>query len=153
MLAVIIKTIFIFNLVVIDCDSPFDKEVTVSGTPIISPNYPSSYENNKDCITTIRFAAGEVVNITFEAFNVETDEDCSYDYLAVFDGNSTSSSMIGSKLCGSSLSGTTLQSTGNTMTLYFHTDDGQTRNGFKLHASSGKIHDIITNCFNIFSKS
>ena len=154
LLAVFIQNNFLnSNLVVIDCDSTFDKEVTVSGTPIVSPNYPSSYENDKDCQTTIRFAAGEVVNITFETFNVETDEDCSYDYLAVFDGNSTSSAMIGSKLCGSSLSGTTLQSTGNTMTLYFHTDDVQTRTGFKIYAYSGKIHGIITNCLAISKKN
>ena len=123
------------------------------GSTIMSPNYPNNYEASSDCTMTIRFSADQKVLLTVEAFDVEYQSTCSYDYLSVHDGFGYNEPMIGSKLCGSSLSGTTLQSTGNTMTLYFHTDDGQTRNGFKLHAYSGKIHDIITNCFNIFSKS
>ena len=123
----------------IDCDSPFD-EVTDSGTTITSPNYPSNYDNGKDCQVTIRFAADQIVLITLEAFDVESESTCRYDYLAVHDGDSTSSNLIGSKLCGTDHVGSTIKSTGNTMTLHFHTDSSETRSGFKINVVSGKIY-------------
>ena len=117
--------------VTIDCEAPF-QVVTVNGTTIISPNYPYDYEGNKDCQVTIRFAYNQVGAIMFEAFDVKRDTTCSFDYLAVHDGNDTDSPMIGPKLCGTSPAGTTLKSTGNVMTLHFHTDRTVTRSGFKI---------------------
>ena len=125
----------------IDCDSPFD-EVTDSGTTITSPNYPSNYYNGLDCQVTIRFAADQVVSITLEAFNVESHSTCVWDYLAVHDGDSTSSNLIGSKLCRTDHVGSTIKSTGNTMTLHFHTDSSETRSGFKINVISGKKYDL-----------
>ena len=78
------------------------------------------------------------MSITLEEFDVESNSACSWDYLAVYDGDSTSSPLIGSKLCGTSHNGTTIQSTGNTMTLHFHTDGSVIRRGFKIYANSGK---------------
>ena len=107
----------------------------------MSPNYPNDYGNSKNCQIKIRFAADQVGSIRFEEFDVESHSTCNYDYLAVHDGDSTDSPLIGSKLCGTSPAGTTLQSTGNVMTLDFHSDSSQARSGFKIHADAGKKYD------------
>ena len=46
--------------------------------------------------------------------------------------------MIGSELCGENPAGTTIISTGNVMTLHFHTDRIQVRSGFEIYADVGK---------------
>ena len=53
------------------------------------------------------------------------------------DGPSASSTMIGSKLCGNAQPAP-IQSTGNSMTLIFHTDNSAPKTGFKITANSGK---------------
>ena len=128
------------NQEVIDCESPFD-EVTENGTTITSTNYPSNYENSQDCQATIRFASDEIVRITFEAFDVEEHDDCIYDYLEIHDGDGTSSPSIGSKLCGTGPLGNTLHSTGNVMTLHFHSDYSGAETGFKalVRVIKGKL--------------
>ena len=65
----------------------------------------------------------------------------------MYDGDSTDSPIIGSKLCGSVLDigiGKKVVSTGNVMTLHFHTDYSVTESGFKVIANvEGKY--IIAN--------
>ena len=121
--------------------------MTVVGTTITSPNYPNDYGNHRDCQVSIRFSGNQTVTIRLEAFNVESHSTCTWDYLAVHDGDSTSSSLIGSKLCGTSHEGSTIQSTGNTMTLHFHTDGSVTRSGFKINVNSGTNYDFHLACF------
>lgn len=116
----------------------------------MSPHYPNKYERNKDCQITIRVPFNQMVEIRFEAFEVLSSHLCKVDYLAVHDGDSTSSPMIGSKLCGKSPTGTTLKSTGNVMTLHFHTNRYSTlasRSGFNIYADVGKNNDIILKHF------
>ena len=54
--------------------------------------------------------------------------------------------MIGSKLCGTSPAGTKLKSTGNVMTLHFHTDRYTVKSGFRIFADAGKKYDKTLNC-------
>ena len=121
--------------VTIDCASPFD-EVNIPGTEIISPNHPSAYANRMNCQATIRFTVGQRVAIQFEAFSLEGGSNCPYDYLEIRDGASTSSNLIGSKLCGSTNPGV-IRSTGNSMTITFRTDGSVTSTGFKIRTSLG----------------
>ena len=125
--------------VTIDCNSPFD-EVLTPGTVITSPNYPNSYANNLDCEMTIRFSESTRVLIEFDpTFEIEySSYGCSYDYLEVYDGPSTDSPIGGSKICGSSAPAP-IQSTGDSMKLIFHTDSSETKTGFKITASAGKL--------------
>ena len=120
------------------CDLPAGQVITVPGTTIISPNHPGDYQNNLDCQVSIQFS--ERVRIRFEAFNVESQSSCNYDYLEVRDGDSSSSSIIGTKLCGGlSISiPADIESTGSSMTLVFHTDGSAQRTGFKIIAELGK---------------
>ena len=122
--------------VTIDCESPYDQWINLPDTVIMSPNHPQNYENRKDCQVTIRFAEGQRVAIQFEAFDIESHSSCSWDYLKVRDGDNANSNLIGSKLCGSSNPGV-IESTGNSMTLQFHTDGSVTKTGFKIRTSVG----------------
>jgi len=112
----------------IDCNSPFDV-VNTPGTRIISPNHPSVYENNKNCQITIQFS--ERVRITFESIDIEPHRLCAYDYVEVRDGNNANSNLIGSKLCGNR-NPAPIESSGQSMTLIFHTDYSVVQNGFKI---------------------
>ena len=124
--------------VTIDCSSPFD-EVVIPGTIIMSPNYPNAYNNSLDCQVTIRFAGSDTVLIEFDpVYEIESHSSCSYDYLEARDGPSATSALIGSsKHCGNAAPAP-IQSTGNSMTLVFHTDSSVTKTGFKIVANSGK---------------
>ena len=136
---------FLGSIVTIDCEAPFE-QVTVIGTTIASPNYPNDYGNNRDCQVSIRFSGNQTVAIRLEAFDVESRYACHSDYLAVHDGSNTSAPMIGSKLCGTSPVGTTMASTGNIMTLYFHSDGSVSRSGFQIYTNVGKKADTIPKC-------
>ena len=123
----------------IDCEPPY-VEVTEKGVAISSPNYPNRYERYLDCQLTIRYGVNDTVAITFMVFSVgyNWDRNCRNDFLAIHDGESTDSPLIGPKLCGTSPSGTTVRSTRNVMTLHFHTRNTGGKTGFKLFAQSGK---------------
>ena len=123
--------------VAIDCDSPFDEEVTVPGTTIISPNHPNDYNNGMDCQIKIRFSAGERISIQFLAFDIESNSECAWDWLEIRDGDSADSSLLGSKLCGTT-NPDSIESTSNTLTLVFHTDSSVIRSGFMIKAELGK---------------
>ena len=133
------------NQLTIDCQPPYD-EITIPEIAIISPNFPNNYDNDKDCQLKIRFYANQTVLITFDAFEVESQTTCGYDFLAIYDGGTTNSPMLETKLCGQNAAGRTIQSTGNTMTLHFHTDSSVTKSGFKIKvsiASEGKKQQVF----------
>ena len=116
-------------LVTIDCDLPYDADVTTPGTLIQSPNYPSSYEPGKDCRTTITFS--NRILLRFLYFDVEEVADCDYDYLIIYDGPDDSSSQIETKLCGNT-NPTEIESSGTTIHILFHTDSSEQRDGFQI---------------------
>ncbi|XP_022643937.1 cubilin-like isoform X4 [Varroa destructor] len=93
---------------------------------ITSVGYPNSYENNLNCVYTIRKAAASVcrLELVFQKFDVESSTDCEYDYLQVG----------AEKLCG--------VFTQNTSGIYefdepekalkFHSDAANSRPGFQI---------------------
>ena len=116
---------------VIDCEAPFDV-LTTPGTTIISPNYPDFTDGRLNCQVTLEF--GGKVSIVFEDFDVLDNgvkHDCYYNWLEVYDGNSSESNMIGEKLCGRT-NPSPLQSTGDSMTLVFRTKYNSSYRGFKI---------------------
>ena len=48
---------------------------------ISTPNYPNSYPAATVCEWTITTDYGKSINITFEALDIETTSDCSYDFI------------------------------------------------------------------------
>ena len=123
------------------CDSSVEEEVTVPGTIIISPNHPSNYGNNQNCQKKIRFGEGQSVLIKFIQFDIEYQTSCIWDWVEIRDVPSNSSNQVGSKLCGETIPNP-IPSTGNTLTVIFHSDEAGVRSGFKMKAELGKIHYI-----------
>jgi len=86
------------------------------------------YSNNTNSIITIAPTGASSVILNFSSFNFETG----FDYLYIYDGPSTSSSLIG-QYDGSSLpNGGIIQSTYGSITLRQTTDVGVVESGFQL---------------------
>ena len=122
---------FIIGPVTIDCSFPYDNVITTNGTIISSPNYPSSYEPNKDCEATIRFK--NKILIKFLDFDLEGAQGISrcWDYLTIYDGPNKNYRQIGPRLCGRTIP-KEVESTGSTMRILFHTDHRLQYNGFQI---------------------
>ncbi|MBN3313300.1 CDCP2 protein, partial [Atractosteus spatula] len=71
----------------------------LSGT-ISSPDYPDSYPNNAECSWTVRVSNRTVVSLVFLDFQLENNEQCGFDYVAVFDGPTARHRPLGN-YCGS----------------------------------------------------
>jgi cubilin len=72
------------------------------------------------------------VSLTFTKFNTESTSSCQFDYLAIHDGRSRGEHKIG-QYCGNDLpNGGVVNSTHNTVFLYFQSDPTVAREGFEL---------------------
>nr|XP_046226989.1 cubilin [Scatophagus argus] len=100
---------------------------TASGT-FSSPNYPLPYHPNAECYWNIRTNQGNQLLLSFSDFHLESSSSCSYDYLAVHDGNSSSAPEL-AKLCGSQLP-STISSSGNQLYIKLRTDSTVSTGGF-----------------------
>jgi len=92
-------------------------------TTLTSPGYPSEYANGLDCSVTITAPERMLVHVTVDDFNLESHSSCGFDSLAVGDSG---------LMCGSSGQGFDYVSSGNVVTITFHTDGSVTRSGFSL---------------------
>ncbi|XP_028390641.1 cubilin-like [Dendronephthya gigantea] len=99
-----------------------------------SPLYPSLYPNSIDCNWTISGTNGSRVSLTFRSFSLESDSRCRYDYLDVYDGDSSYASKLG-RYCGNQLP-QSLTSSGVHLFIAFHSDGSQQRKGFVLDFSN-----------------
>ncbi len=81
---------------------------------ITSPNYPNMYDDHDDCGWTVRVSEGHRVKLRFEDFDVEPHSNCSYDYVALYDGADEAAPLIVLH-CGQNVpEPDTYYSTGNT---------------------------------------
>uniref|UniRef100_W5MX16 Cubilin n=1 Tax=Lepisosteus oculatus TaxID=7918 RepID=W5MX16_LEPOC len=96
---------------------------------IISPNWPNSYANNRQCIYVIRQPVNEIVFLNFTNMDLESHSGCAFDYVEVRDGSLETDPLIG-KYCGSSLPAP-ITSTSNALWLRFKSDASVTRGGFR----------------------
>ena len=92
-----------------------------------SPNFPAAYPNNLHERKTIQVAKGNVVNIHFTDFELETG---SVDYVKVTDGDGT---LLGLFLSDNLIHDIT--SVTETVHVLFHTDGSVTRSGWRLEWS------------------
>ncbi|WP_411015967.1 CUB domain-containing protein, partial [Salmonella sp. s51884] len=102
--------------------------VTVSGSSVTSPGYPSAYDNGVSCSTLVVAAAGQVVDLSFTAFDVEQQSTCNFDKLTVYDGDTAASAVL-AVLCGSDIP-SNVYSSGTNMFLVFTTDSSVTAAGY-----------------------
>ena len=111
---------------------------------VISPNYPNNYDPHDDCGWLIEVDANHVVKFTFEDFDVEPHASCDYDFVALYDGNSTESPLI-LKHCGQNLPDpVTFSSSGNQMYVRLKADGTIASKGFKANFTRGCGARIIT---------
>ncbi|KAJ7410896.1 hypothetical protein WISP_105653 [Willisornis vidua] len=101
---------------------------------ITSPNWPDKYPSRKECTWEISATPGQRVKLMFNEFEIEQHQECAYDHLEVFDGESEKSPILG-RLCGSKIPDP-LIATGNKMFLRFISDASVQRKGFQATHST-----------------
>lgn len=90
---------------------------------IKSPDYPSHYPTNTDCLWTIQGPAGHYLSFSFVSLDLPNMRDCSGgDYVQVQEDNVTTP--ILATLCGQTVP-PTLDTFGNNVRLLFHSDGNQ----------------------------
>ena len=72
------------------CNVKFSTE---SGT-IMSPNYPQKYPNSVKCEWIIDLSPRYEITLTFHEFMLESQRDCSYDWLTVQEGNNADAPIV-----------------------------------------------------------
>ncbi|MEJ1274210.1 hypothetical protein NN561_005090 [Cricetulus griseus] len=97
---------------------------------LLSPNFPSNYDNNHECIYKIETEAGKGIHLRARAFRLFEG-----DTLKVFDGKDSSSRSLG-VFTKSELMGQVLNSTSNHLRLEFNTNGSDTAQGFQLTYTS-----------------
>ncbi|XP_040206838.1 adhesion G-protein coupled receptor G6 isoform X7 [Rana temporaria] len=102
-----------------------------------SPCYPDLYPNSQDCNWTIISPVGFIVQVTFLDFDIEEAQNCMYDYVSIYNGETTS------RFCGITAKGLTFNSTGNEMTIGFVSDFSIQKKGFKAIYTQGTSLPVI----------
>ncbi|XP_047455679.1 cubilin [Mugil cephalus] len=114
--------------------------LTTASGAFSSPNYPLPYHPNAECYWNIRTSQGSQLLLSFSEFHLEsTSTRCSYDYLAVNDGNSSSAPEL-AKLCGNVIP-RPINSSSNELFVKLRTDSSVNTGGF--------LASYITKCENI----
>lgn len=104
-------------------------EITSSYGMLHSPNYPNDYARNVYCYWHFQTVLGHRIQLTFHDFDVESHQECIYDYVAIYDGRSENSSTLGI-YCGGREPYAVIASS-NEMFMVLKTDAGLQRKGFK----------------------
>ncbi|NXD11119.1 CUZD1 protein, partial [Nothocercus nigrocapillus] len=99
----------------------------------ISPNYPKPYPEFTYCVWHIQTARKSKINLEFDDFFLELDKNCRFDFVAIYDGLTTNSSLIG-KVCGRSQP--KFESSSNAMTIVLAADYANSYRGFSAQYTS-----------------
>ncbi|XP_071097788.1 cubilin-like [Haliotis cracherodii] len=100
-----------------------------------SPNYPYQYQNNEDCQWNMT-TSEKNIKLTIKLMELQGGANCSYDYIAVYDGSSTSAQLLG-KICSTATPSFT--SSGSNVFIHFHTDGSAAYGGFKMAYIAGNF--------------
>ncbi|XP_071475764.1 cubilin [Marmota flaviventris] len=104
--------------------------LTTSTGVFTSPNYPMPYYHSSECYWWLKASHGSPFELEFKDFHLEHHPNCSWDYLAVYDGPSTSSHLL-TQLCGDEKP-PLIRSSGDNMLLKLRTNEGQQGGGFEV---------------------
>ncbi|XP_068111147.1 CUB and zona pellucida-like domain-containing protein 1 [Hyperolius riggenbachi] len=96
---------------------------------ISSPNYPNRHQPFTFCVWDVELPKNTKANLAFTEVFVEPDAACRFDFIAVFDGPSTSSPLK-TVLCGRTVAN--LETTSNQFTLMFSADYANSYYGFSV---------------------
>jgi PKD repeat protein len=100
-----------------------------------SPGWPNNYPNNSHSTLIIHAPGATGIVLTIEEFNIEAGAGsaCNYDYVAFYNGNSTGAPLInGTYYCNTTGNPGTISSTGEYITILFHSDVYMNYSGFKI---------------------
>uniref|UniRef100_A0A672T9Z4 CUB domain-containing protein n=1 Tax=Sinocyclocheilus grahami TaxID=75366 RepID=A0A672T9Z4_SINGR len=130
-------TDFIFYYNNVTSFVPFSKSDMCGGVltglsgVISSPGYPLEYNNNADCSWTVHVSNQSVVSLVFLDFQLENNEGCNFDYVALFDGPSVKHRHLGN-YCGNERPPNTV-TTSNHLLVVFKSDFNIGGRGFKAY--------------------
>ncbi|XP_028366997.1 CUB and zona pellucida-like domain-containing protein 1 [Phyllostomus discolor] len=106
-----------------------------------SPNYPNSHPEMAYCVWHIQVEEGYKIELNFKEIFLEVDEHCRFDFVAVYDGPSTTSGLIG-QVCGRVRP--TFESSSNSLTVVLSTDYANSYRGFSASYSSIYAENVNT---------
>uniref|UniRef100_A0A672FLN5 CUB and Sushi multiple domains 1 n=1 Tax=Salarias fasciatus TaxID=181472 RepID=A0A672FLN5_SALFA len=97
---------------------------------LLSPNFPSNYDNNHECIYRITTEKGKGIRLKAENFSLQDG-----DYLKMYDGENISSRLLGN-FTREGMMGHVINSTSNHLWLEFNSNASGTSQGFRLTYTS-----------------
>ncbi|XP_054258423.1 tolloid-like protein 2 [Macrosteles quadrilineatus] len=103
-------------------------ELTAPVGTVSSPNYPDYYPSRKDCVWHFTTTPGHRIKLLFTEFEMEPHQECAYDHIVLYDGDSTDSHILG-RFCGSKVPHPIIATT-NQMFMVFKSDASVQRKGF-----------------------
>ncbi|XP_039603133.1 procollagen C-endopeptidase enhancer 2-like [Polypterus senegalus] len=103
-----------------------------------SEGFPSFYKPNRKCTWYITVPDNHVVMLSFRLFDLESDPQCRYDFVEVYNGHSYTSQRLG-RFCGTFRPGAII-STSNKMMVEMISDDGTGGRGFVAAFNGGQPH-------------
>ncbi|NWU96699.1 OVCH2 protein, partial [Upupa epops] len=103
-----------------------------------SMHYPEHYSNKAHCQWVIYAPQDHVIKLTYQYFEVEDSEDCSYDAVTVFEDVGKEEEIA--KSCGFTLPAPVLSSSA-VMLVVFHSDETETFGGFRATISFVHVTD------------
>ncbi|KAM4604952.1 CUB domain-containing protein 2 [Polymixia lowei] len=109
---------------------------------ISSPGYPQDYSNNADCSWTIHVSNSTVVSLVFLDFQLENNEGCNFDFVALFDGPTVTHRHLGN-YCGGDKPPNTV-TTSNQLLVVFKSDFNIGGRGFKAYYYSGECQQVLS---------
>uniref|UniRef100_H0UU51 Metalloendopeptidase n=1 Tax=Cavia porcellus TaxID=10141 RepID=H0UU51_CAVPO len=107
----------------------------LNGT-ITSPGWPKEYPTNKNCVWQVVAPIQYRISLQFEAFELEGNDVCKYDFVEVRSGLSPDAKLHG-KFCGSEMP-EVITSQNNNMRVEFKSDNTVSKRGFRAHFFSDK---------------
>ncbi|XP_021515861.1 CUB and zona pellucida-like domain-containing protein 1 [Meriones unguiculatus] len=106
-----------------------------------SPNYPQPHPELAYCVWHIQVEKGYKIELKFKEIFLEMDEHCRFDFIALYDGPSTTSGLL-KQLCGRGQP--TFESSSDSMTVVLSTDYANSYRGFSASYTSVYIEDVNT---------
>ncbi|XP_030834881.1 bone morphogenetic protein 1 homolog isoform X1 [Strongylocentrotus purpuratus] len=110
------------------------REIQSTTGIITSPNYPDNYPKRKECTWHISANPGHKIVLSFDDFDLEQHQECTYDRVQVFDGDSDEGQVLG-RYCGATIPDAVVSSS-NHMFIRFYSDASVSRSGFSATHST-----------------
>ncbi|XP_076982425.1 CUB and zona pellucida-like domain-containing protein 1 [Tamandua tetradactyla] len=137
------RTAFIFyyffspGIYIPDCGGFLDASQGV----FTSPNYPKAHPELAYCVWHIQVEKGYKIKLDFKEVFLEIDDHCRFDFVAVYDGPTTDSGLLG-QVCGRVKP--TFESSSDSLTVVLSTDYANSYRGFSASYTSIYAENINT---------